>query len=152
MKHAAQSWSYCSHHGSLFKHSAVCWNCWLSSCCSYRQWFSFASTCDECEPLRFNGDACFLYVLFSIPKMKATGVKIYSLSKCMQDRRQLKIIFTYCIFMTKCQKIVGGKNYSSVHKATSSSHCLFCLTNFVQNLNIFTLQSYQAGKATSSYM
>lgn len=50
---------------------------WAScSRCSYRQWFSFASACNECEPLRFNGDTCFLYVLFSIPKMKATGIKI----------------------------------------------------------------------------
>lgn len=80
------------------------YQCWAScSRCSYRQWFSFASACNEREPLRFNGDTCFLYVLFSIPKMKATGIKIYS--KCTGSKAtegtQLRTIyvFIYSIFI-----------------------------------------------------
>lgn len=43
---------------------------------SHRKRFPFASTRDEREALRFDGDAGFLYVLFGIPAKEARGSEI----------------------------------------------------------------------------
>lgn len=43
------------------------------SCLSYRQRLPLAATRDECEPLRFDGDAGLLYVLLNIPEMNGNG-------------------------------------------------------------------------------
>ena len=42
---------------------------------TYRQRFSFPTTCYKRKSLRFYGNACFLYMFFHIPEMAASEIE-----------------------------------------------------------------------------